>query len=279
MSEEANAERMAALAQARDTIAGQAREIHRLREALRLAATAGIIGSPVTHSRLLEMIVETGAHVIGARAGALFLLDEDRNELSFEVAIGAKADAVKKFRIPVGHGIAGLVAASGQAIAIAEASSDPRLASDVAESVGYVPQTLLCVPLFYGDRIIGALELLDKEGGRTFSASDMEALALFANQAAVALQLSRTYQDVARLARDSAGEQGEGTPGPPSTAGALAARAEDDIAAQEALELAGLVHEIAREGENERRACLTLLLGFAEYLRTRSRAAGEPEKR
>jgi len=273
MRKQRDAKGPAALAQARDTIAAQAREIDRLREALRLAATAGIIGSPVTHSRLLEMIVETGARVIGARAGALFLLDEDRNELSFEVAIGAKAEAVKKFRVPVGHGIAGLVAASGQAIAIADAGSDPRLASDVADSVGYVPQTLLCVPLFYGNRIIGALELLDKEGGRTFSASDIEALALFANQAAVALQLSRTYQDIARLVRGSAGEPGgEGTMDLSSPPGA---RGEDDIAAHDALELAGLVHEIARQGENERRACLTILLGFAEYLRKRSPATTE----
>ena len=56
------------------------------RDTLHLAATAGIIGSPVSHARLLEMIVETGAHVIGARAGALFLLDEENDDLTFEVA-------------------------------------------------------------------------------------------------------------------------------------------------------------------------------------------------
>src|SRR5829696_4934938 len=133
----------------------------RLRDALQLTTTAGIIGSPVSHSRLLEMIVETGAHVIGARAGALFLLDEANDELTFEVAIGSRAAEVKRFRVPLGHGIAGIVAASGQAMAIKDARGDPRLASDIADSVGYVPETVLCVPLFYGDNVIGALELLD----------------------------------------------------------------------------------------------------------------------
>jgi GAF domain-containing protein len=276
MSEDQEADVRAALAQARDAIARQAREIERLREALSVAATAGIIGSPVTHSRLLEMIVETGAHVIGARAAALFLVAEDTNELVFEVATGSKADAVKKFRVPVGHGIAGLVVASGQAIAIGDAGSDPRLASDIAQSVGYVPQTILCVPLFYGNRIIGALELLDKNAG-TFSASDMETLALFANQAAVALELSRLYQDIGRFVRDSVGgledEQTEGLPEPQV---GRDRSAEDDSAARETLELARLVHEIARQGENERRACQTILLGFAEYLRQYLRPSLSP---
>ena len=250
-----------ALERARATIARQERDLESLRDALRRAATAGVIGSPVTHARLLEMIVETGAHVIGARAGALFLLDEEKSELTFEVAIGPEAEAVKRFRVPLGHGIAGIVAASGQAMAISDASSDARLASDIAGSVGYVPETVLCVPLFYGTRVIGALELLDKEGGATFSARDMEALGLFANQAAVALQLSRTYQNVARLlSGDEAGEGGDD-----------AARDDaEDTVSREALELAELVHDIARRGESEREACRALLLGFAGYLRSRS---------
>ncbi len=219
------------------------------RDTLHLAATAGIIGSPVSHARLLEMIVETGAHVIGARAGALFLLDEENDDLTFEVAIGSRAAEVKRFRVPLGHGIAGIVAASGQAMAIRDAAGDPRLASDIADSVGYVPETVLCVPLFYGDNVIGALELLDKEGG--FSAGDLEALGLFANQAAVALQLSRTYENVAGLMADA---EAEGA---------------DDIS-RDAVELARLVQEITRYGETERKACRDVLVAFAEYLRARS---------
>lgn len=250
-----------ALAAAHATLARQADEIARLRDALSLAATAGIIGSPVTHARLLEMIVETGAHVIKARAGALFLLDEDQSELTFEVAVGSRAEEAKRFRVPLGHGIAGMVAASGQPMAIANAESDARLASDIAESVGYIPHTVLCVPLFYGERVIGALELLDKEGGARFTAADMDALTLFANQAAVALQLSRTYQSVARLLRDGSG---------------FHPAAEDDAESRDALELAALVHEIARRGEEERRACHALLVGLAAYVRSRTDPAAEP---
>src|SRR5207237_5758888 len=122
------------LAEALAVIARQAEEIEllrtqhadaRLAEDLRAAlvrsALAGTIAAPVTHSRLLEMIVETAAQVISSRAASLFLINEDSQELVFEVALGQKADEVKKFSVPMGHGIAGLVAASGQPMAVSDA--------------------------------------------------------------------------------------------------------------------------------------------------------------
>src|SRR3990170_297946 len=98
-------DRMDTLARAQVTIARQQEEIEGLkrrladerfaedlREALALAASAGAIASPVSHSRLLEMIVETAARMIFARAAALFLVDEEAQELIFEVALGPKAE-------------------------------------------------------------------------------------------------------------------------------------------------------------------------------------------
>src|SRR5437868_1227002 len=72
-----------------------------LREALVMAATVGTIASPVTHSRLLEMIVEAAAHVISARAASLLLINRQTQELVFEVALGQKAEEVKKFAVPL----------------------------------------------------------------------------------------------------------------------------------------------------------------------------------
>ena len=65
--------------------------------------------------------------------------------------------------MPLGHGIAGGVALSGLPLAVTAAGSDPRWAKDIGERVGYVPESIVCVPLFYEDRVIGALELLDKD--------------------------------------------------------------------------------------------------------------------
>jgi GAF domain-containing protein len=272
------------LAEAQATIARQANELERLqrrlederfaeelRAVLVLAAAAGTIASPVTHARLLQLIVETAADVIGARAGALFLVDETHNELTFEVAIGPKAADVKRIRVPLGQGVAGLVAVSGQAIAIADAGRDPRHARDIAQQIGYYPETILCVPLFYGERLTGVLELLDKEGAPAFSAADMNTLDLFANQAAVAIEQSRTHRNLAALLGELLQTQGtDAETAMSERARQFAARIEvDDAAAGQALDLAALVQEIAWFGEHEREACRRMLEAFADYLRQR----------
>jgi GAF domain-containing protein len=244
-----------------------------LRDAMTLAAAAGEIASPVTHSRLLEMIVETAASVIPSRAASLFLVDEENEELVFEVALGSKAEEVRKFRVPLGHGIAGLVAVSGQPMAISDARSDPRQATDIAQSVGYEPESILCVPLLYEEEVVGVLELLDKEGASSYTAADVATLGLFANQAAVAIEQSRNQRSMAALVATILGSLGEipdhKREGLAEGARSFAAGFEEAPSHRRALELAALVREISQRGEEEYRACQAILQGFAEYLRSR----------
>jgi GAF domain-containing protein len=286
------------LDEALSTIEQQAREIERLRqlagtgyrahphdvrfaaelrEALIETAAAGVISAPVTHARLLEMIVETAAQVITANAASLFLIDEQTEELIFAVALGGKAEEVKNLRVPLGHGIAGLVAVSGQPMAISDAQSDPRQASDIAESVDYRPESILCVPLLHNEQVIGVLELLDKQGAPSFSPEDMEALWLFGNQAAVAIEQSRSTTNLsallthsvtslAGLADDARTQQ--------RAAEFIAHLASDDDF-RRSVELAELVAEIVRQGASESRACHTILQSFADYLRARSMTGPE----
>jgi signal transduction protein with GAF and PtsI domain len=235
-----------------------------LREALSLADSAGTIAARVTHSELLQMIVATAAQVLRARAGALLLVDEDAEELVFEVAVGGEAEDVKQFRVPLGHGIAGHVAVTGQPLAVSEAAADPRAATDIADQVGYRPERILCVPLFYDDEVIGVLELLDKEDGSSFTAEDIESLGLFANQAAVAIEQSRMHSSLGALFGEVLR-----TPALESEAAAFARRVEQDPGSRQALALARLVHEIANAGEREAQACRAILESFAEYLRAR----------
>jgi GAF domain-containing protein len=259
---------------AEDALAGE------LRELLALTAATGAIAAPVGHARLLEMIVETAAHVIRARAASLLLVDEATQELVFEVAIGEKAHEVKKFRVPLGHGIAGLVAATGQPMAISGADRDPRQAADIARAVDYFPHSILCLPLSHDGRVIGVLELLDKEGAPSFSLADMEALNLFANQAAIAIALSGAYGNLAELFGDAFASLGGVSEERKRLArdqvASFAASVQQDAQFQQALELARLVREIAQHGSQELGACEVILRGFAEYLRQRRLPRGEP---
>lgn len=250
-----------------------------LREAVRLSASATVISAPTSHGRLLDMIVATAADIIGANAGALFLIDRDAEELVFEVALGEKADEVKKFRVPLGHGVAGLVALTGQPMAVSDTANDDRDAADIAEAVGYVPQNILCVPLFYSDQVIGVLELLDKEGASHFSPDDMEALGLFANQAAVAIEQSRSHSRLASLVsgfiESLAGVPDHERQSLVDRVGKFATGISEDPAYQRSLVLAQLVQEISAQGDREWEACRSILESFAQFLRQRPSTASE----
>jgi GAF domain-containing protein len=274
------------LHEAQETIRQQAAEIARLRrmlaeaqfadalrEALVTAAATSSIASTTPYSSLLEMIVETAAHVISADAASLFLIDREAAELVFEVALGSKAADVKKFRVPLGHGIAGLVAVSGQAMAVSDASKDPRQAADIAQSVDYIPNSILCVPLMYEDEVIGVLELLNKRGGASFTPEDINTLGLFGNQAAVAIEQARTRGHLVALVGEALVTIG-GVPVVQEEdlmrrATGFVAAIEQDESYSRAIELARLVREIALGGEREARLCRRILEGMREYVASR----------
>jgi GAF domain-containing protein len=164
-------------------------------------------------------------------------------------------------------------------MAVSDAQRDPHHAADVAARVGYLPTSILCVPLTYDDQVIGVLELLDKLGATSFGLADIEALGLFANQAAVAIEQSRTLQSLAALIGEVLHLLGE-TSAPrvqqlKEDAHAFARRIEEEPSYQQALELARLIQQLGRHGEEELRACRTIVRAFVDYARSRPAPGGD----
>jgi GAF domain-containing protein len=241
-----------------------------LRARLAQVGAAGTLSAPTEHSELLEQIVQTAMHVLGARAGSLYLIDEGSEELIFEVALGERAEPLRGRRIPLGQGVAGWVAATGQAIAVADVQHDPRWAQEVGRAVGYAPKTMLAMPLLLRDRVTGVLQLLDKDGGQPFDAADMATLGLFARQAAVAIEQSRTIHSLSALLRASImdlDQQGDLS----QRAAAFVTHTEESAEYADTMRLASLLGEIARSGDAGRRLSLDVAAAIANYLRARPR--------
>ena len=76
-----------------------------------------------------------------------------------------------------------------QPLVIDDLEQDPRHARETAESTGYVPKAMMTVPLLHDERALGVLNVLDRSQEVEFSLGQMELLGLFANQAAIALDL------------------------------------------------------------------------------------------
>jgi len=153
------------------------------------AVAAGMVASGERYAHLLGTIVEVARSIFSARASSILLLDESTNELVFEAVAGEGEEALRGLRFPVGTGIAGWVLAMRTPLVIEDVASDPRFASDIAVGTGYVPQGLMAVPLLYEERALGVLEVLDRPQESRFTLGEMQLLGLFANQAAVALDL------------------------------------------------------------------------------------------
>lgn len=247
--------------------------VEELRARLAQVSATGVLSAPSEHSALLDQIVQTAMHVLGARAGSLYLIDEGAEQLEFVVALGERAAPLVGQRLPLGQGVAGWVAATGQAIAVSDVQQDPRWAQSVGQAVGYMPKTMLAMPLLLRDRVTGVLQLLDKEGGAPFSAADMATLGLFANQAAVAIDQSHTLHSLTALVRSALTtlEQPEEFA---RQAASFAARTEESIDYRETMQLAALIGEIARSGDAGRRLSLDIAQAVTKFLRGRPRYGG-----
>jgi GAF domain-containing protein len=155
---------------------------------LRAAVAAGVLGVEQTYRDLLRSIVDTARAIFGAKASSVFLLDEETGELVFEAVSGEGSETLIGRRLPPGTGVAGWVLAARQPLVLDDVGGDPRFARETAEATGYVPSGLMAVPLLHDDRALGVLQVLDRKSSR-FSLAEMDLLGLFANQAAIALDL------------------------------------------------------------------------------------------
>jgi GAF domain-containing protein len=203
----------------------------------RAAVAAGLTGAAESYQALLGSIVATSRAIFQARASSIFVLDEAADELVFEAIAGEGQEALVGRRFPSSTGIAGWVLATRQPLVLEDVASDPRFARELAEGTGYVPRGLMAVPLLHEERALGVLEILDRRA--SFTLADMDLLALFAGQAAIALDLLQRGR----------------------RAQALLAGKEDELAA-----VARLAAALESTGDDERAAAKVLLGALAEVL-------------
>jgi GAF domain-containing protein len=157
---------------------------------LRAAVAAGVLGADEAYRGLLRATVDVARAIFRAKAASVFLLDAEADELVFEAVAGEGSDTLVGTRFPSSTGVAGWVLVTGEPLVVNDLERDTRFSREAAESTGYVPRSLMAVPLLTEDDVaLGVLEVLDPHEGVAFSLAEMDVLGLFANQAAIALGL------------------------------------------------------------------------------------------
>lgn len=201
-----------------------------VRDALREIAIRAAVAtrlSPPAGEAVLRSIVEATVILFDAEAASIALYDPATNELIFRVAAGSHGDGAVGLSIRPDQGVAGYVFTTGQPLALADVAADSRFGRAAAEQTGYVPRSLVAVPLVDDDGVIGVLEVLDRRSQAAFDLRDIELASVFARQATVAIRSSRLERDVRSLLT--------------GTLGRLAA---PDAAAQDAAAVEAIVDDV-----------------------------------
>lgn len=144
---------------------------------------------------LLPLILKEAAGVVDADRCSLFIVDRDRHELWSRVAQGAN----QEIRLPLGQGIAGTVAATGEVINIKDAYDDARFNREFDVKNAYRTRSILCVPMrdTRGD-ITGVIQALNALDG-IFDGEDEELLLALGGQAAQAIENAMLHEEISRL--------------------------------------------------------------------------------
>jgi GAF domain-containing protein len=172
---------------------------------LRAAVAASALAGEEARAELLQSVVDVARAIFDARAASITLYDPQTDELVFEAASGEGSRSLVGSRFASTEGVAGWVLRSREPLVIEELDKDPRFAREVAERTGYMPQGLMAAPLLRGDEGIGVLSVLDRPAERSFSVAELDLLALFARQAALAVQVVQRARG-AGSALEGAGE-------------------------------------------------------------------------
>jgi putative ABC transport system ATP-binding protein len=129
------------------------------------------------------------ALLLNAERSSLFLVEGD--ELVLKVS--ENLAAMGEIRFPVGAGIAGAVAQSGQSIRIDDAYADPRFNREVDKQTGFRTRSILCLPIknLQGD-VFAVAQLLNRKDGQPFDLHDEQQFASFIQSIGVILETQRS---------------------------------------------------------------------------------------
>ena len=161
------------------------------------------LGKALTSSLQLDQVLRTIMEKIDEflrpDTWSLLLVDEIKQELYFELAVGKGAQALKDVRIKMGQGIAGWVAQHDEVVIVPDVSQDTRFFSKIDEKTKVETRSIVAVPVRYRDHCLGVIELINCVGRDGFLDRDLALLEALADFAAIALENARHVKRIHEL--------------------------------------------------------------------------------
>jgi diguanylate cyclase (GGDEF)-like protein len=159
------------------------------------------VASTLNMRQILDILLKRLSELLRAQNWTLYLLDEKRQELNFEVVVGLDDGSLSDIRIKLGEGIAGTVAKTGEPILVPErVHKDTRFSSRVDDMTGFVTQSLICLPLKIEGQVLGVIELINPEDRSLFDDRFLPVLSILSDFMAIAIANARNHKRIESLA-------------------------------------------------------------------------------
>jgi sigma-B regulation protein RsbU (phosphoserine phosphatase) len=150
------------------------------------------LGAEVRLDSLLHVILNKATEVMEAERSSIFIYEEASQTLAIRVS---EDIAQGQIRTPLGVGIAGHVAQTGEMLNIPDAYADARFNPKSDRDTHFTTRSILCAPMrTHAGRLIGVVQLLNKLNRQPFTADDERLLAAFASLAGIALDRAQLVE-------------------------------------------------------------------------------------
>jgi two-component system NtrC family sensor kinase len=160
-----------------------------------------VVTSSLELDQVLEATIRGIGEILHVEAGSLVIVDEETGDLVFRKTFSPERGWSTGRTARPGEGIVGYVVRTGNPRLANDVGRDPYFSSDVDEEPGVTSQAVLCVPLKIRDRVLGAIQVINKLNG-VFTEQDLELLQAMAASVAVAIDNASLYSELADFASE-----------------------------------------------------------------------------
>jgi diguanylate cyclase (GGDEF)-like protein len=159
---------------------------------------ARALTSSLELEEILGAIMDKMAQFFGPERWSLLMVNEATGELYYAIAVGENAESLKGLRVPLGEGVAGWVAATGNPLVVPDVALDPHWSAFANKHPDLKIQSIACVPVRSGNKTLGVIQLLNSKLD-LLSEHSISFLRILCDYAAIAIQNARSMTLIQEL--------------------------------------------------------------------------------
>jgi len=148
---------------------------------------------------LIDFVIQKACDILESKRCSLMLLNDSTGELCIKGAIGLSHRLIKKVKLKIGEGIAGIVAQKGEPLLVEDIDQEKDLERKTRR--GYKTKSFMCVPIKFNQKVIGVVNITGKQtkNGTVYTTLDLNILMAIVRQAAVAIENTNMIKELEYL--------------------------------------------------------------------------------